>query len=127
MRRIKFRSWFEDEMLGHEKLVYMDQETHAMYTIITNEKCEEGIVFMQYTGLKDCEGNEIYEGDILEFNDNASARSGGFKEDKTIKGYVIFEEGMYKLHDYENLYDLYEVLINDEESKVIGNIYESGE
>ena len=100
-------------------------QTCSISNFLFQEK--DKAVVMQYTGLKDCEGNEIYEGDILEFNDNMGIRSGGYKSDSIVKGYVLFDEGMYRLYDYENLYDLYEVLVNDEGAKLIGNIYESGE
>lgn len=65
MREVKFRLWLDNEMLSHEQLIRMDQDTHAMYTIITKEKQEEGTVLMQYTGLKDKDGVEIFEGDVL--------------------------------------------------------------
>ena len=47
MRDVKFRGWFDD--IGMQEITDI------------NTNC----ILMQYTGLKDCKGKEIYEGDIL--------------------------------------------------------------
>ena len=88
---------------------------------------DEGIPveLMQYTGLNDSEGTEIFEGDVVEFCDFDSLRTGGITSDKTRKAKVVFIQGGYfvKEGDYEAL--LYDALINDSELTIIGNIYQN--
>lgn len=61
MREIKFRAW---DMSEPEFLDFMENDVSAFhYPFELHEKGD--IVLMQYTGLKDRNGVEIYEGDIL--------------------------------------------------------------
>ena len=52
MREIKFRAWDKDLLKMYSK-----------WTVIPDD--DRSHILMQYTGLKDKNGVEIYEGDIL--------------------------------------------------------------
>lgn len=56
MRQIKFRFWRDNKM----------QIAHAMNAYDDNNFAGDGEILMQFTGLLDCEGKEVYEGDIIE-------------------------------------------------------------
>ncbi len=104
MREIKFRAWDEINKIMQNDVVAVDFENKKVYFANTENRMfgadfrefwDEHFKLMQYTGLKDKNGKEIYEGDIVLLKN----------EFATWKGTVIFDEGAFKLsinHSYGN-------------------------
>ena len=103
MREIKFRAW-------HKNAKYMCN--NATTDLLDREWLE----FMQYTGLKDKNGKEIYEGDIIKHHVGAINK-------------VWYKNGAFVLsYKNSNINLLHDLLIIDGVLpywKVIGNIYEN--
>ena len=66
MREIKFRAWDKYNKRWVTNDVVFDLRTQTpMINIINSTTNNDDIILMQYTGLKDKNSKEIYEGDII--------------------------------------------------------------
>lgn len=91
MREIKFRMWDEEE----QQMISGDGLAFEEYAPISDLLTQEGI--MQYTGLKDKNGNEIYESDeVLIFGSQELDWSNSFDwNEKAIVRWSEVECGFY--------------------------------
>ena len=115
-REIKFRVWSHDsDMMHHFDLVHYMQ---------LNERAQDDMVptlyiwkapLMQFTGLKDSKGVDIYEGDILKAHHP--------NEQNYFKGTPVWvnELSRYNLETDKFSIAMYEF----EDFEIIGNIYEN--
>lgn len=125
MRKILFRGktdtgrWIYGDLLQIPKA--------DTYSIMGQDKL--GIIYEidkntigQYTGLKDCNGKEIYEGDIIK-----SKEYGRQQGDKNFSGYDIYEvrfvDGSFVIRNSDRLF----YLLRGADKEVIGNIHDNPE
>lgn len=109
-RVIKFRAW--DKI---EKQIIIP-------SYVFNDERETDYILMQYTGLKDKNDKEIYEGDIITIT---------YSNGEKIKKYAVKycdDCGYYMLKSIDRKYDLDTFCgYGKEQIEIIGNIYENPE
>ena len=126
-REIKFRAWIVDRGTGVGKMYFDIKDFHSTGLLLQyfEDRCVTGEDFlMQFTGLKNKNGVEMYEADIVEFEGHV----GNFYEDRkraTLTGEVFYKtEGSidYCFRVGDRNYGLNSNDVND--YKIIGNIHE---
>lgn len=139
-REIKYRAWDN----GNK---YMVTSKQGIFTALRNSmnivvqdngyynngdllKPNKGkYTLMQYTGLHDKNGKEIYEGDIVLYQDWEMAYEGGGNDSFINKGIVEYCEDncCFNVTERQTV-DIADVLYKgNEDLEVIGNIYENPE
>lgn len=123
----KFRAWLKNdkEMIEADEIHWDRGELDFIGDAITFMRKADEIELMQSTGLHDKNGQEIFEGDIVETtwlkdnNDMSGYRKRG--EVVCLPGYAgVRYEG-------EELGEIYQELLFSIEPEIIGNVYQNPE
>lgn len=114
MRELKFRAWYKSE----KKMIYniqneFEERIELGMDCFSDYLNKDDFVIEQYTGIKDKNGKEIYEGDIVS------------KHNSDTKGVVKqVKDGQWAIY-WDNVPDGYYVLFKYSDwCEVVGNIHE---
>ena len=124
MREITFRGkkidngkWVEGDLATNKDLAFISNFNNGVYRDMC--KVDESSVG-QYIGVKDVDGEKIFEGDIIEY------RECGYN---SVNGYVIFKDCEFYVKSISDSKEDYRLhgLDDSTEIKVVGNIYDNKE
>ena len=127
MREIKFRAWIEST----KNMMYLDfknkniHQSRMNVALFSDYIREEGwAVLMQYTGLKDKNGKEIYEGDVVKID---AGYSGDHFYRESLGIITWDEDRWYPNNPKEKDGITWQDFNYRMDVEIIGNVYESPE
>jgi uncharacterized phage protein (TIGR01671 family) len=114
MRPIKFRSWY----IQDEKMFYPEKKnTNDAVIPAWCDSTQSHRILMQFTGLTDKNGVEVYEGDKVRFKTNVNDYEAIVEIDKVNPCFVLHQIG-------KDWYEYDFVKCGSATLEVIGNIFE---
>jgi len=108
-REIKFRAWDGEKMITS----FNFRNNHEGWQAFINQSCIYSLPIMQFTGCKDQNGIEIFEGDLFQYHN----RIGIIKYSERMPCFVLFSD------DVEFVIDKYIL----KELTILGNIFANPE
>lgn len=116
MREIKFRAWNALDSRDECRMLYQPNFSADFRTIMPDGN-EWDLPVMQYTGLKDKNGKEVYEGDIVRWYRKSWAGNKDLEwaYEKVLWETISDDQGEYAGYDYTHWWN----------GEVVGNIYEN--
>jgi len=117
-RKITFRAWDKKNKVMINAIFVGLGKVYGMTKTFKPSKELEDVILMQYTGLQDRTGRDIFEGDIIEWVNWSN------NESKLIT--IIEYEDDYAAFFFGNWYER-SFPETSEEALIIGNIYENPE
>jgi uncharacterized phage protein (TIGR01671 family) len=115
-REIKFRAW-HTQVKALKPVEWINLKGDLLKVPFYGNWAKSSCVLMQYTGVKDKNGNEIYEADLVKWTDKFGENPNIFKVAYDTAQWVIVPISDSILGWY----------IGEKELEIIGNVYENPE
>ena len=114
----EFRAWdpYEERMITDYHIPYYDD----IYGVLLNDVFDDDhVAFEQYTGLKDKNGNKIFEGDIVKTDQHGYNQPDSYVVKEFVQNVCVFRSA--QVTDGSTMF---EEATNGHDLTVIGNFHE---